>query len=74
MRAPNPQPRSGDIVIRCLDNDSFEIVKVDGERIGSSSDRVEAMRAGCEAARVGGSYVWISVEGATEAYREVLCP
>lgn len=74
MRTPTPQPRSGDIVIRCGDDGSFEIVTIDGERSGSASDRFDAMRAGCEAARVCGSYVWISVEGSPEILREVLCP
>ena len=68
-----PQPRSGDIVIRCLGESSFIIATIGGERLGTARDRVEAMRRACEVARAAGGYVWIT-EGVPEIYREVICP
>ena len=70
----NPRPRSGDIVVRCGNDGSFRIKRIDGGDIGTSHDRLDAMRRACEAARVDGGYVWISDEGVPEVWREIICP
>jgi hypothetical protein len=63
-----------DIVIQRNGAGGYVIVKADGERIGMASDRLEAMRRGCVAARATGASVWVRVDRAKETYHEVLCP
>jgi len=67
-------PRPGDIIIESDASGLYVITKADGERIGTSADRREAMRRACAAIRDSGARVWMHVKGNPGTYHEVLCP
>ena len=64
----------GDIVIQNLGPSSYVIAKVSGEEIGRSTDRLDAMRRACAAAREAGASAWICYGETSKTYHEVQCP
>ena len=54
-------------MIHRLDQDTYAITRIGGERIATCHDRVDAMRKT-------GANVWICSEGASKIFGEVLCP
>jgi hypothetical protein len=71
MKAPQPN----DVVIQeSRSAGGYLIMKSGGERIGTSHDRLDAMRQACAAAALTGVNVWIRVEGSPDPYHEVICP
>ena len=64
----------GDIVIHSPGPGEYVITKMGGDEIGTSHDRLDAMRRACAAARLTGSNVWIRIEDSSNPYHEVLCP
>ena len=65
---------AGDVVIRNVDGRSYVITTFEGEQIGSSTNRLDAMRRACEAARRTGGNVWIATDKKPLVLRQVLCP
>jgi hypothetical protein len=64
----------GDIIIYDSGRGVYAIVKMDGEQIGTSDDRRDAMRRACAAADDPGATVWVCVDPSFGLYNEVLCP
>jgi hypothetical protein len=74
MTLTNRRRLPGDVVIHSPEPGAYVIATIDGEEIGTSHDRLDAMRRACAAARLTGSNVWIRVEDSSNPYHEVLCP
>jgi hypothetical protein len=66
-------PRPTDIVIR-RSGEVYVIATLSGDHIDTCQHRQDAMKRACSAARLRGVYVWISVNGSSDSYREILCP
>jgi hypothetical protein len=64
----------GDIVIQNDGSGLYAIVRMDGQRIGTSNNRRNAMRVACAAADETGATVWLCVDAFSDIYSEVLCP
>jgi hypothetical protein len=63
-----------DIVIHNDGSGLFAIVRVDGERIGMSDNRRDAMLRACAVADRTGVTVWVCIDPLLHIYTEVLCP
>jgi hypothetical protein len=53
---------------------SYAIVRVDGERIGTSANRRDAMALACRAAANTDATVWLCRDPLLNIYTEVVCP
>jgi hypothetical protein len=72
-RTKAPQ-RPNDIVIHNEGPGTYVIVTVDGERIGTSQDRRDAMLRACSVAEDTGASVWVCMDPLLDIYTEVVCP
>ena len=72
-RTQAPQ-HPNDIVIHNEGPGAFVIVTVDGERIGTSRDRRDAMVRACTVANDTGGSVWVCIDSFLDVYTEVVCP
>ena len=66
--------RVDDIVIHSQGPAAYAILKVNGERIGTSHNRRDAMLLACAAADTSGATVWMCIDPVLDIYTEVICP
>jgi hypothetical protein len=63
-----------DIVIHAQHSGEYVIVTLEGEWIGTSDSRREALRRACTVADHTGATVWVCIDESLEIYTEVVCP
>ena len=73
VRIKGPQCAQ-DIVIHSEGPGAYVIVRANGERLGKSENRREAMLRACAAAGDGEATVWVCIDPLLDIYSEVLCP
>lgn len=74
MARTQPPHRPDDIVIHTEGPRAYVIVTVDGERLGTSQDRRDAMLRACTYANDTGASVWLCIDPFLDIYTEVVCP
>jgi hypothetical protein len=75
MPRPVRTPQHPDDLVILIDSSgAYVIVTIDGQRIGTSHSRRDAMRLACAAAADTGATVWLCIDASSQSYHEVVCP